>query len=122
MSETAYTGDRISEVTGFSLEDISALLSDHRDLCTDDGVTLDGFWALTRQAFALASITISVRNKDGAWEVIDRRDNVMVEDFLLAEMTTESLGGDPGQDVLLCLVREDGIELARREVVTRDGG
>jgi hypothetical protein len=74
------------------------------------------------EAFALASITISVRNKDGAWEVIDRHDNVMVEDFLLAEMTTESLGGDSGQDVLLCFVRDDGIELARREVVTRDGG
>jgi len=72
-----------------------------------------------RRALALASLTISVRNKDGVWEVIERHSNVMVESFVLAEITAESVGRELGQDVLLCLVRVDGIELARREVVAR---
>jgi len=119
MSETAYTWDQASVATGFSVDDISALLSDRRHLFTDDGVTPYGYWALMRQALAFAPLTISVRNKDGVWEVIERHSNVMIESFVLAEITAESVGRELGQDVLLCLVREDGLELARREVVAR---
>ena len=122
MGETAYTWDQVSVATGFSMKDISPLLSDLRGLYNVDGVTVDGYWALLRQFPVCLSLIVSVRNRDGVWEVTERCIDVVADDFLLAVTVAGSIGGDPGQEVLLRLVRDDGIELARREVVIRDGG
>ncbi len=119
MCETAYTWDQVSVATGFSMNDISPLLSDLRGLYNIDGVTVGGYWALLRQSPVCLSLIVSVRNRDGVWEVTERCIDVVADDFLLAVTVAGSIGGDPGQEVLLRLVRDDDTELARCEVVAR---
>ncbi len=64
------------------------------------------------------SITTSVRNTTGAWEIIEREAGT-VEDFDIAEVSARDIGGEPGQELLLCLLDDQGTELVRREITVR---
>jgi len=64
------------------------------------------------------TITTSVRNATGAWKIIEREPGT-VEDFDITEVSARDIGGEPGQELLLCLLDDEGTEVVRREVTVR---
>lgn len=66
----------------------------------------------------MSTITISVQNSKGAWEVIEREPALTGRTFLVdpCEVDAGDIGGSPGQSVLVELRDDNDVVLDSREL------